>query len=387
MCLSAILLGNKFIFNAFIGELGRNELTVIKSSLVHYSLVVIFGIARFSEDSFNAKTLILFVVLLIFKFYELTINDRMIRSQGSLVKFEILLVLLITSNGLLSHSLFREYFIALKESLRNSNESGELCSPDYFFIAVEAAAVGMELMSLACKVFVTIVSKRTRNFMYIAFDTLFQFGVLCLRSFYVLFMIIAGYGVHMSFIYPIGYTYAEFVKAYKITTRVISTARALNKRFPLVSMSDFPNVDNTCLICREEIRVGRLMPCGHIFHDECVKPWLISQGTCPTCLKDVLRTSLTYEDALHVLRHMNASNTNVNSSNNDSNSDGNNDNCNGKSATNEMRYESFEPNNLTGIERLEEELSTTQITLNKKLDSVQSDIESLNDLIKEMLVN
>ncbi|KAL5280944.1 RNF115.2 family protein [Megaselia abdita] len=41
-----------------------------------------------------------------------------------------------------------------------------------------------------------------------------------------------------------------------------------------------------CIICREDIRIngtGSCIPCGHIYHAECLIPWLKSHQSCPIC--------------------------------------------------------------------------------------------------------
>ena len=46
-----------------------------------------------------------------------------------------------------------------------------------------------------------------------------------------------------------------------------------------------------CIICMEEFEEKekvKLLPCGHIFHDNCIKQWLLKQKTCPFC-KDEIR--------------------------------------------------------------------------------------------------
>ncbi|KAK4227058.1 E3 ubiquitin-protein ligase HRD1 [Podospora fimiseda] len=60
--------------------------------------------------------------------------------------------------------------------------------------------------------------------------------------------------------------------------------------------------DNTCIICREEMRpwdatvAGQVertrtkkLPCGHILHLGCLKSWLERQQVCPTCRRPVNR--------------------------------------------------------------------------------------------------
>lgn len=54
-----------------------------------------------------------------------------------------------------------------------------------------------------------------------------------------------------------------------------------------------------CIICREDIKTngtGSCIPCGHIYHAECLIPWLKHHQSCPIC-----RTKSTIDD-LHILR-------------------------------------------------------------------------------------
>ncbi|OIR57453.1 MAG: E3 ubiquitin-protein ligase HRD1 [Amphiamblys sp. WSBS2006] len=39
----------------------------------------------------------------------------------------------------------------------------------------------------------------------------------------------------------------------------------------------------TCLICRGEMETAKKLPCGHIFHFECIRMWIERQQFCPTC--------------------------------------------------------------------------------------------------------
>ena len=42
----------------------------------------------------------------------------------------------------------------------------------------------------------------------------------------------------------------------------------------------------SCTVCISEIPMGdkgMVLPCGHIFHPECINPWLDDHNTCPTC--------------------------------------------------------------------------------------------------------
>lgn len=41
-----------------------------------------------------------------------------------------------------------------------------------------------------------------------------------------------------------------------------------------------------CTVCQDNVNMGSkamVMPCGHIFHPDCVLPWLKDNNTCPVC--------------------------------------------------------------------------------------------------------
>merc|ERR1719240_160924 len=46
------------------------------------------------------------------------------------------------------------------------------------------------------------------------------------------------------------------------------------------------NQKNDCTVCLEELVVGELatrIPCGHLFHERCLRGWLQKKNQCPTC--------------------------------------------------------------------------------------------------------
>jgi hypothetical protein len=46
-----------------------------------------------------------------------------------------------------------------------------------------------------------------------------------------------------------------------------------------------------CAVCLDNMarsKRTRRLPCGHVFHQKCVDPWVIRRQTCPLCVKDVL---------------------------------------------------------------------------------------------------
>lgn len=46
----------------------------------------------------------------------------------------------------------------------------------------------------------------------------------------------------------------------------------------------------SCVICLEDFGDGewvRYLPCTHLFHRDCVTPWLLTKAVCPTCLTSI----------------------------------------------------------------------------------------------------
>jgi len=83
-------------------------------------------------------------------------------------------------------------------------------------------------------------------------------------------------------------------------TRRLSS-RSDERRIPRLSLQSIDSSDVSisevsemeCAICMcpfEPSENLRLLPCGHFFHVECIKKWLVTRSTCPFCRKDITET-------------------------------------------------------------------------------------------------
>ncbi|KAK1818476.1 E3 ubiquitin-protein ligase synoviolin [Friedmanniomyces endolithicus] len=68
-----------------------------------------------------------------------------------------------------------------------------------------------------------------------------------------------------------------------------SNAATRTSSLPDRSAPPSPSVTHRCVIDLEDIAPGEAyaLPCGHVFHTECIKHWLGQSDSCPTCRMDV----------------------------------------------------------------------------------------------------
>ena len=56
--------------------------------------------------------------------------------------------------------------------------------------------------------------------------------------------------------------------------------------------------DNSCAICKDNFEINQnliYLPCKHLFHDECILPWLKERNSCPTCRHELPTDDQEYE--------------------------------------------------------------------------------------------
>ena len=121
-------------------------------------------------------------------------------------------------------------------------------------------------------------------------------------------VIITFYGLPLNIIRDVYITARSFINRLRALHRYQTATRNMDQRYPNATPEELSAIsDRTCIICREEMSPGPIqdvqqaqagqmpapssdgpnttpkkLPCGHIFHFNCLRSWLERQQNCPT---------------------------------------------------------------------------------------------------------
>lgn len=78
----------------------------------------------------------------------------------------------------------------------------------------------------------------------------------------------------------------DLMSSFLQTPRPSPMTQARLDEIPVLAVTD-EHISTQCSICFDEFLLSepkvRQMPCKHIFHEECIFPWLRINGNCPVC--------------------------------------------------------------------------------------------------------
>ena len=132
-------------------------------------------------------------------------------------------------------------------------------------------------------------------------------------------IILTFYGLPLNIIRDVFITARSFITRLRALVRYHNATRDMDRRYPDATEAELAEMsDRTCIICREEMQsrnpapaqplaedgqpanenaqqdalppvdgpnmTPKKLPCGHIFHFQCLRSWLERQQSCPTWL-------------------------------------------------------------------------------------------------------
>ncbi|KAI0700890.1 hypothetical protein BC835DRAFT_319019 [Cytidiella melzeri] len=135
-------------------------------------------------------------------------------------------------------------------------------------------------------------------------------------------VVLSFYGLPLNIIRDVYLTARSFITRLRALVRYHNATRDMDRRYPNATEEELAAMsDRTCIICRDELIAApnnqtniqqegqapnnvpnanqpqdgpnvtpKKLPCGHIFHFQCLRSWLERQQSCPTCRRTVLET-------------------------------------------------------------------------------------------------
>eukprot|EP00736_Rhodelphis_marinus_P001049 Rmarinus@m.5658 len=101
---------------------------------------------------------------------------------------------------------------------------------------------------------------------------------------------------HLWLITGVSYTLFHFVSFSYFRDAIVFIARRLRSHWRFkktmheldglltsATDDDIRNFNDDCAICRAPMHSAKRLPCGHLFHKSCLRPWLQQRSSCPSC--------------------------------------------------------------------------------------------------------
>lgn len=95
-------------------------------------------------------------------------------------------------------------------------------------------------------------------------------------------LIFVFYGIPIHIMRDVWSAYSSLQRKLISFIKYLRLTKNLDSRFADATPEELQEA-GACLVCREEMERGKKLPCGHIFHLDCLRTWLQHQQTCPLC--------------------------------------------------------------------------------------------------------
>jgi E3 ubiquitin-protein ligase synoviolin len=111
-------------------------------------------------------------------------------------------------------------------------------------------------------------------------------------SVYLIFfgIIFTYYGIPLHIVRDLWISLKKLRKRLETYIKYRRIMQRIHQIFPDATQEEITETSQ-CIICREELDISqkiKKLPCGHVFHLDCMRRWLQQQQACPTCRAPIL---------------------------------------------------------------------------------------------------
>jgi E3 ubiquitin-protein ligase synoviolin len=123
--------------------------------------------------------------------------------------------------------------------------------------------------------------------LYVMIVDLICDALKCIIYVVFFFLLFSNYGLPIHIIREIWVAFHSFTRKLSSLMKYLRLTNNLDQRFENASDEELASAGD-CLICREGMEAGKKLPCGHVFHLDCLRMWLQHQQSCPLCRYSVI---------------------------------------------------------------------------------------------------
>jgi len=111
----------------------------------------------------------------------------------------------------------------------------------------------------------------------------------CKFIFYVCFftIIFTYYGLPFNLVRDVWVSYVNLRRKLESFRKYRQLTSNMNEQFDDATEKELTACGHVCIICRDHMKKGKRLTCGHVFHFFCLRDWLQQQQTCPTCRAEI----------------------------------------------------------------------------------------------------
>lgn len=79
------------------------------------------------------------------------------------------------------------------------------------------------------------------------------------------------------------YLFYEIQRRAKKHNNYLRVIRHMETNYQMATHEELEDNSDDCAICWDSMEAARKLPCGHLFHNSCLRSWLEQDTSCPTC--------------------------------------------------------------------------------------------------------
>ncbi|KAK2150219.1 hypothetical protein LSH36_418g02105 [Paralvinella palmiformis] len=84
------------------------------------------------------------------------------------------------------------------------------------------------------------------------------------------------------------YLFYELQRRYRRHKNRLRVINTMDEKFRMATQEEIEQLTDDCAICWERMESARRLPCGHFFHNACLRSWLEQDASCPICRRSLI---------------------------------------------------------------------------------------------------